>query len=128
MGLKISSNNEIIIVHGDILFDKSSISQLNGERSLIVVANENQFEKNKIGINIVKGRASSLSFGISPKWGQILYLTGRELELMKKISSEKIRWFTHEGVNEIINNGGIVYAIESRGSLIKEINNNDNNI
>ena len=74
---------------------------------------------------MVNDKASILSYGLSVKWCQIAFLTGREFAILRQICSkgtpESKTLLTFEVINSIINRGGAIRAHEPKQMSIVEI-------
>jgi choline kinase len=123
MGLRVASYPNVLIVYSDLVFNKEAVSWANTNGSGVLIDSRHQFGDDEVGTMIVDGRVTNFSFGLPVKWGQIAYLTGRELELFRRIASQsdKRRHFGHEVLNSVIDAGGRIRAIEPRDLKIVEI-------
>lgn len=108
IGLRATKNNEhVLIIFGDILFNIQSLKEIKISQSSLIISNT--MEDNEVGCNInAKGNLEYMMFDLPNKWGHILYLTGKELTLFKKIiwNKKTEKKFCFEIINEVINNGG----------------------
>ena len=70
-----------------------------------------------------KGYLEYMMFDLSNKWGQILYLTSKELTLFKKLLLNKYndKKFCFEIVNQVINQGGKFKCIVNDKIKTKDI-------
>lgn len=125
IGLRASKNHEhVLIIYGDIVFSKTTLNHLDFSKSFILISN-NMLE-NEVGCNInKKGILEFMMFDLPNKWGQILYLTGKELELFKKICCNRTndRKFGFEIINEVISKGGKFNCITHDEINIIDIDN-----
>lgn len=123
MGIRVANHNNVLVVYGDLVFNGATFNNVTDNGSLVLVDSQNQMGEEEVGINIIDGRVSYFGYGITPRWAQIVYLTGRELELFKKSASvpDRSRLFGFEILNHVIDSGGRFRAIEPRGMRIAEI-------
>jgi hypothetical protein len=123
LGLKICDDNKVLIIDGNLTFNKQAISSLKGGRSILLVNSKQGIKNTEVGMNILNGEVKSLAYGLKPKWAKIAYLTGKELTLLRKVASDrtKLKYFTHEVLNIIINANGVFDAIEPKNIVLKEI-------
>lgn len=122
MGLRICLSSNILVVHGDILFDKSCLDF--STYSAITVDNHKRIRDTKVGLtkdgdkNLI-----ALDYGLQNKWSQIAFFTGKELELLRKTIKERNKdsLCTFEIINHIVNKGGKFRCIDlDAKSTIKE--------
>lgn len=123
MGLRVASHNNVLLAYGDLVFNQDAIGWACSDGSSVLVDSRGQIGEDEVGVAIVKGRVTNLSYGLPIKWAQIAYLTGRELELFKRVAwdPERKRHFGFEALNAVIDAGGRIGAIEPRGMRIAEI-------
>ena len=100
-------NNHVLIVFGDVLFNKDCLEHIDVNQSSIIISNH--MGDGEVGCNInTKGNLEHMMFDLPNKWGHILYLTGKELTLFKKMVCNKNleRKFCFEIINDVVNMGG----------------------
>ena len=80
-------------------------------------------KNDEVGLIHQSKQVTNFSFGLDCKWAQIAYLTGKELELMKDIStrSETCQWLGYEGLNYVIDNEGELEVVSPKNMEIFEI-------
>ena len=124
LGLNNSLGENVIFCHGDIVFNTKTLN-LPYSKSFIIVDSKGMINKDEIGVTKVKGKASILSYGLSLKWAQIAFFTGKELRLlnsiMNKFEEKDKKKLSFEIINEIISLGGRFDCLEPEGMQIKEI-------
>lgn len=111
----------IMIIHGDLVFDKAAISGLAGKCSSLLIDNDN-LEDEEVGILQRDGVVYNLAYGLSQKWVQMAYLTGRELNLFRNTCFNyemSNQWFLHETINYVIDKGGKFIAYEPKMKLVE---------
>jgi len=91
--IRLALNNceteDVLIIYGDIIFDKNAIDNITKYGSCIVCTGKSNINKDDIGATIIDGKLTQLSYGLEPKWGYIFYLTGNELGVFRNICSNK---------------------------------------
>ena len=116
--LRLAVNNitadNVLFLHGDLVFNQRTFEGLGYDKSFVLID------------------------GLTTKWCQIAYLTGREFLILKQIchknNAEHKKMLTFEVLNKIINKGGQFLCHEPPNMKIKEIdcmrdfNNEDFNI
>lgn len=124
--------DNVFMMHGDLLFN-SDLKSLDYSSSFILYDRNNNFKQNEVGININNGYVNNLSYGLDTKWSQMCFITGKELELLKKLCLTDNKYYlTFEVLNYIINNDGKFKAIPFDGKIyeldtVEEIKNADFN-
>ena len=95
------------------------------DQSFLLVDSGNQFEEKEVGITIVDGVATVLSYSLPTKWCQIAYLAESELCILKKLMMKNDfpskTFLTFEVINKIIENNGKFNCFEIGKGFIKEI-------
>lgn len=126
MGLRAVSPDckNVLIVYGDLVFNKETVTIphyiISKGLSAAIVG---QMGDEEVGVTIVDGRITQCAYDLDTKWAQIVYLTGRELDIFKRVvwNRNHARWFGFEALNAVLHNGGILHAISPRGMKIAEI-------
>jgi hypothetical protein len=77
----------------------------------------------EVGCVINNGYVDNLMYDLEFKWGHIAYLTGNELELMKRLSFDRNnqKRFCFELLNEVINAGGKFKAVWNKDVKLIDI-------
>lgn len=123
IGLRATKDNDhILIVFGDILLNEKSLSLIDHNQSSIIISDH--MSDNEVGCNInYKGFLEYMMFDLPNKWGHIIYLTSKELDLFKKIiwSKNKDKKFCFEIINEVVNNGGKFKCIQDKDIKVIDI-------
>ena len=123
IGLRATKDNEhILIVFGDILLNRDALDLINHNESCILISNH--MSENEVGCNINnKGYLEYMMFDLPNKWGHIIYLTSKELDLFKKITwaKNKNKKFCFEVINEVVNHGGKFKCIQNEDIKIIDI-------
>lgn len=123
MGLRATKDNDyVLIILGDVIFNNEAIQNIDFTKSCIVISND--MEESEVGCNISnKENLEYMMFDLSNKWGQILFLTGKELRLFKKIVSNRNndRKFCFEIINEVLNQGGKFKCIVDKDIIAIDI-------
>ena len=80
-------------------------------------------KQEEVGCNIDNGYIEQMFYGIDKKWAQILFLQGRELDIMKEYAgnpknSDK---YGFEAINHIINCDGKIKGIQPKQAKVIDI-------
>ena len=85
IAIKNKKYSKILIVYGDIVFTNDIFLNMPNE-SWVAIDNEKNQRSNEVGINIIDDYVEHFSYGISPKWGHVAMLMGKELSLYESIT------------------------------------------
>jgi len=129
--LKLAVNNSlldnILFLHGDLIISPEIFDGVDMRSSFLLTENKNKFEDKEVGITVVNGYASVLSYNLPTKWCQIAYLSATELDIFKKLLARQDfntkYLLTFEIINKIIENGGKFRCFDIEDSFIKEVDN-----
>ena len=123
LSLNNAVHNDVIIVNGDLIFNVFTLQNLTKYGSCVVVDSQDRFNRDEVGVTVVENMAVNFAYGLPVKWAQIIYLTGRELSIFRKICNdrENNKMHTFEILNKVIESGGTLIADEPKGMQIKEI-------
>lgn len=118
LGIRATTNDNVFIIHGDIIF-KKSIFGLNKRRSASIIRESGV---NDIGIllNPSKG-VLRFSYGLNNSWSKIIYLNKEGARRVRdfQIDPNKERYLDFEMYNQLISDGLELDAV--KGNVI-EIN------
>jgi hypothetical protein len=112
-------------MHGDLVISYEIFNSINLNSSFILVDSMNKFEEKEVGVTVVDGKVSVLSYNLPVKWCQIAYFTGEEMNILRKLlirqdfNSKYI--LTFEIINKVIELGGSFKSYDIGTSFIKEI-------
>jgi choline kinase len=112
----------VLIIHGDLVFNITTIQGLAGEASSLLVVG-NKLAPEEVGVANQDGVVTNLSYALNCKWGQMAYLKGKELDMLRELVFQKSarQWFLYETLNHIIGQGGKFLAHQPKGLKIVEI-------
>lgn len=122
LGMLQTHSKSVLIVYGDLIFNTKGLSNIITNESWILV-DESTNRENEVGVTCVDGFATTFSYGLPTKWSQITLLTGKELELFKRISSDpqKKRRFGFEILNEVLECGGKLRVVRNANMNLMEV-------
>jgi choline kinase len=106
LGLLETGDRPVLIVYGDLVFNKSALS-FSLKQSMVVV-HDGADRENEVGCVVSEGSVSHFSYGLSLKWAQICFLEQAEKQIFMKVMSLKNseRMFGYEILNRVIDLGG----------------------
>lgn len=118
LGLNVSDNGGIVVIHGDREFNMEAIS-FDDKHPHIVASNT--FDKNSVGFVANGKQLKNMSYGLKNTWGQIAYFPKTMfVNLRKVINGTKPQINIFEAINNLNNeNQFLVHSNES--VEIKEI-------
>lgn len=122
LALRATDARHIILIYGDLVFNKNSINHKFDEKSTVII-DHNTMSSNEIGCVIHNGILEHMMYENNNKWAQIAYFTGIELELLRKITYDKNNsmLFGFEVINKIVEMGGKFVAVSPPGIKINDI-------
>jgi choline kinase len=125
LGINNSMLDNILFLHGDLIISPEIFDNVKMDQSFLLVDSGNQFEEKEVGITIVDGVATVLSYSLPTKWCQIAYLAENELCILKKLMMKNDfpskTFLTFEVINKIIENNGKFNCFDIGKGFIKEI-------
>jgi choline kinase len=126
LGFNNTKNNRVILIHGDLIFNKQTISNLDYRQSFLLVDNRDMIKEREVGVVISDNEcASNMCFGVDTKWCQIAHFTGKELERLRrdlnKNNDFNKRRLTFEVINDLINTKGSFKCYEPEEMQIFEL-------
>lgn len=116
-------SKKLLIIHGDLLFNNNTLTNLSLEKSFALIDSKKMIKKEEIGVIVQNGCIYNFEYGLTTKWGQIVFITGNELELFEDIILHPRikRHYLFEILNKMLDRGGELKAIEPEGMKIAEI-------
>ena len=124
LGLLATPCERAIIVYGDLVFNKATLTGLDLSRgSLAVVDTRGQMGPAEVGVTIVNGRVTAFEYGLTTKWAQIVYLERKDLVVFRRLLSSPVRrrHFGYEVLNDLIDEGAKISAVEPEGMRITDV-------
>jgi len=126
--LRLAFNNasckNFMFVHGDILFNESCIN-VDYSQSFVIIDTEDYIKDQEIGLTMIGGRLSILSYGLPTKWGQMAFFTGKEYKILtslfNKYEDKDKKRLSFEIINEVIQLGGSFQCYEPKNKNLLEI-------
>jgi choline kinase len=119
IGIKSSKRKDCLIIYGDLVFKKDIFKNFNFENSCIWVEKSDK-RNSEIGVNIIDGAVEHFSYGIFPKWAQIVFLKEKDKKIFLEISNnEKTnKWFGYEILNKMIDKG-IIFSVNYIDEIVE---------
>lgn len=122
LGLRVASHPSVLVVYGDLVFNHAAIRGVVGPQSAVLL-DRSDASGDSPGATVAGGRVVNLDFGLTPRWAQVAYLGGRELELFKAFAwgpAGRVA-LGFEALNAVIAGGGRLRAAEPEGSRVVDV-------
>lgn len=116
---EIKSGN-VWIIHGDMLFSKTSIRPPNRNNPTVFLDSRKLLNRTKIGVSYQNQKLLNLDFGLNPKWSQIFFLPDNYINLFRDCIDVNLQ--TYNIINKF-NEEAQVYCYENKKSVVYEIDN-----
>lgn len=135
LGINNSILDNILFLHGDLVFSESILNKIDMDKSCLLIDNSGKIEEKEVGVTVVDGKATVLSYNLPTKWCQIAYLSQNETNILRKLlvrTDFNTRYLlTFEIINKMIEFGASFDCIDIEDGFIKEIDslkdiNNEN--
>jgi choline kinase len=106
LGLNKVTTDKVLIIYGDLVFNRECLFLPFNKESAIVVADS--MKQEEVGCIANDDILENIFYKLASKWAQIGFFTGQELELLKEIAKNPVNnmWFGFEAINKIISRGG----------------------
>lgn len=137
--LRLAVNNtmqdNILFIHGDLVFSSQIFDKIDMDKSALLIDKANKIEEKEVGVTIVDGKATMLSYNLPVKWCQMAYLNTNDTNLLRRLlirnDFDTRHLLTFEIINKMIEFGSEFECIDIENNFIKEIDslkdiNNEN--
>jgi len=124
IGLKASVTEKVLIVYGDLVFSSNIFQYLNRNTSCILIDDNNYMKDGEVGIILDEhGNLSRMAYGLPNKWMQILWITGKEIDILKSVAYNRDydKHFGFELLNLAVDNGAKLKGIFPQGCKIIDV-------
>lgn len=124
MGLNASTKDGVVIIYGDLVFNRYALGFEIGDKSTIVIDKYKTMSDNEVGCVVNSNNIiEQLWYDLPDKWAQIVYLTGKELQLAKQLCNNPTNYniYGFEMLNKIIGNGGEFKAFQPYKIKVNDI-------
>lgn len=122
MGLR-ASKRDVLIVYGDLVFNEFALQAMNLNRSSVLVG-EDIMDPSEIGCTYSpKQELEHMMYDLPVKWGQMVFLKSRELEIFKEIcwNPNNYNMFGFEAINKVVASGGTFKICEHKKAKVIDI-------
>ena len=120
LGLRACNTDHVIIINGDLYFKNIKIAF--PVYSSIIIA-QYLMSDNEVGCIINDNNLTHIMYDLQPKWSQIMYLTGQELEIFKTMCWDKKneKKYSFELLNDIVDLGYKINCINPKNFWCNDI-------
>lgn len=122
LALNAVTNKKVLILDGDLLFDKNIFNKVKFDHSFILTDNENMAD-DEVGVIVSDNLVENFSFGLPTKWSNVAYLINKEMELLRLVANDRknSNLYLFEALNMVINRGGKIHSFMTENTKIKKI-------
>lgn len=119
LALRAYNPNHLLMIHGDILFTHQTLSKFSFHKSETI--SSNKMKSRKVGIAYQDAIATNFDFSFPEKWGQIAYITDKELQILKSLvhNRENDRCSMFQILNKLIDRQGNITVIKDESPLFE---------
>ncbi len=124
LGINNCVNDNILLIQGDVVFNLETIDKITLEDSSAAVVDYKNCElEEDVGVTVIDDKISIFSHGISPRFGNIVYITGKEFKFMKSVvgDRDKNKLYLFEALNLVLEKRGSLRAYNPNKMVIKTI-------
>jgi len=122
MGLR-ACTKDVLICYGDLVFNEECIENMNLNKSSVFTGKD-IMKDGEVGCIVnSKGKIENMMYDLDNKWGQILFLKGKELKMFKEAcwNPENYNMFGFEAINKVIEQGGDIIACSNEKAKVIDI-------
>lgn len=121
LGLRAATTDNIVIIHGDLVFNKQCLKAPFDLDSIAIITQA--IKDDEVGCTIERGLVEHVFYDLPNNWSQIVYLTGKELDLFRKLvwNKDHNHMYHFEILNEVIDKGGKIKAVSPKGAIAVDI-------
>lgn len=128
LALNASLPSNLLIIHGDMVFNTASIQGLFSPLSRIFVDRKTETPSDEVGVSIQDEKVMNLSYGLPTLWNQMVFISHQDTKLLEKIVFNyelSSHWLLYEAIAQTIKHGINYLAHQPQHSKIVEINTTD---
>ena len=122
-GLDASLTSSVVMILGDLVFNRAALSGLNRLESAVLVDAQPNSRPQEVGLTVVDDEVTQFAYGLPLKFGGIFSLVGTEKKAFVDVASRTggDRRFLFEVLNTVLNEGGRFQAYAPSGLKLAEI-------
>lgn len=121
LGLRAATTDNVVILHGDVVFNKQCLRAPFDLDSFAIISQS--LKTDEVGCTVNNGMVEHIFYDLPLHWSQIIYLTGKDLNIFSKIvwNKENSHLYHFEVLNECIDKGAKIKAIAPRGAVSVDV-------
>ena len=123
LGLQNVKHKNVVIIYGDLVFNTYTLRVPFGSQSAIIYDSGGFMSNGEVGCIIADRKLENMMYDLPQKWAQIVYITGRELDMFKYFCGIEKCWqyFGFEIINAALNNNGVFLAYSPKRMRARDI-------
>jgi choline kinase len=123
LALNCSLTDNVLIIKDDIIFNDDTFYAISKNQSCLIYDSKDQIDGGNIGVTVINGFATTFSYDMTNKWCHIVYLTEKDMKILRTICSkrDRARMYLHEGLDLMLQRVGKIQAIEPKSMEIVKI-------
>lgn len=123
IGTRVCDSKNVLIVYGDLVFNKETISNFELKESGLLLDTNNNFDKLEVGINMEENKVKNLSYSSENKWAHIAYLKENDIKEFNELvnTSYYERMFSFEIFNMMIENNKMLNVYKNESMFVCEV-------
>lgn len=122
-GIKHIKHKYLLILYGDLVFNKFALNGPFGEYSVILKDKYGLMKDEEVGCVTNDKKITNMMYDLPNKWAQISYFTYKELDKLKELCNTN-QYNNHYGfelINKIIGDGGTFFTQSPKNMKITDI-------
>jgi len=126
IGLHACLGSKVLLVLGDLVFNEEALRHPFDDISVVLIDKSGYMteKKDEVGCCIGPGgKVENFMYGLEDLWCQIIYLTGKELEVYKQLVHQKSKecCYGFEILNELIDRGGNLFTYSPKNAKVIDV-------
>ena len=123
IGLRAATTDNVIIVYGDLFFNHNIFMVAFNNESMIVVDSSGHMKEDEVGCILHDNYLQHMCYELPNKWAQIIFLTGKELQIFSQIAHNKknSKHFGFEAINALLELGGKLIPFFPENAIVTDM-------
>lgn len=120
LGLRAATGPRCLLLMGDLVFDQSSLTPLKIRKSAVLVDPTPGGDRDP-GVLVTDGVATSIGYGLTPRWAGAALLCGKELAKFKAaaVGADRERLMAFEILDLVAGQNGEFLAVSAGGPVVR---------
>lgn len=122
IGMRAATTDNVIVIHGDLVFTPQCL-KVPFDMDSGVIVGDSPKRKDEICCTSYKGYVEHMFYDLPDYWTQITYLTGKELDIVRKMvwNKENAHKYFFEILNDSIDKGAKLKTFSPKGAVSVDI-------